>query len=72
MEKKIMYWIYKGNKVLTGVSLYPGATYGDVIGKAVADHARVPLHHEGYTPEKWDGMLRAGKVCGMKPETGRN
>lgn len=62
MEKKIIYWLYFGKKVLTSVLLYPGASRGDVIGKAVADHARVPLHHEGILPADWDAMLRAATI----------
>lgn len=60
--KKTTYWIYYGKRILTSVLLYPGATDGDVIGKACADHARVPMNEPGLTPYEWDLMLRAGTV----------
>lgn len=60
--KKRIYWIYTGKTLLTGVYLYPGASDGDVIGKAVAENARVPLRHGIYTPHEWDLMLRTATV----------
>jgi len=57
-----IFWLYRGNEVLTGVMAPPGATRREIIEKAVESHNRVPLPHETMAPFEFEDALKCAEV----------
>jgi hypothetical protein len=58
----MLYWLYDGGEVLTAVNAPLGTTRMEAIARAVDSHRRVPLHHDGFTPDEWERRLQNAEV----------
>jgi len=62
MDKKL-YWLYYGERVLTGILMPIGGTAREAKRKAIDMHKRVPLcAGTGFAPFEWERMLSNAEV----------